>query len=63
VVNSVCTGTLLCSPNGAMLYLSDVVIYSFCLKAMILWLVLCAQLLYFVGLSDALLFQSDVVVS
>ncbi len=63
MVNSVCTGTLLRSPNGAMLYLSDVVISSLSLKVMILLLVLCAHLLYFVGLSDALLFQSDAVIS
>ncbi len=48
VFKSVCTGTLLCSPNGAMLYLSDVVISSLSLKVMILLLVLCALLLCFV---------------
>ncbi len=62
MVNSVCAGTLLCSPSGAVLYLSDVVIYSFCLKAMILWLCLSALLLHCV-LSVAMQFHSDAVVS
>ncbi len=47
VVGFVCTGTLLCSPSGAMVYLSDVV-SSFSLKVKLLSLVLSAQLLCFV---------------